>query len=178
MIDLIKTFILGIWIEKKYRYLFLFILFTMLYRFAKWLAVIVAFEMTPVKFISINNDGSLNFVYLKKYEQTIYPNGYQMPTKNGKKNENYDVKGVIDTKQCEKDFFKIYETAVLKIINSSTENKFIIHFDKKFPKNIGEISYFDNNDNEKYIYETLHKQGFIFDIDKDINYCNEVKKFR
>ena len=91
MFDLIKTFILGIWIEKKYRYLFLFILFTLFYRFLMWIISISTYEMAPVDFIKINNNGSLTFIYNKRYEQVIYPNGFKTPTKSGHKNKKYDI---------------------------------------------------------------------------------------
>ena len=178
MIDLIKTFILGIWIEKRYRYIFLFLTIAILYRILKWIMVLTTFTMSPVSFISINNDGSLKFVFLKKYIQNIYPNNYQLPVKNGRKNKNYEVKNIYNTKECEKEFFKIYQDAISRLINSSVDKKFIIHFDKKFPTKIGDISYFNNLNNEVFIYETLYNQGFIFDKKKDINYCLEIKNFK
>ena len=100
MFDLIKTFILGIWIEKKYRYLFLFILFTLFYRFLMWVISVSTYEMAPVDFIKINNNRNLTFIYNKRYKQTIYPNSFKIPTKSGHKNKTYDVEKVKDTKQC------------------------------------------------------------------------------
>ena len=90
MLDLIKTFILGIWIEKKYRYFFLFILITLIYRFTMWFLSITPSELAPVNFMSLNSDGSLTFIYRDKYEQTIYPQNYQLPRRYGHKNKNYD----------------------------------------------------------------------------------------
>ena len=177
MFDLIKTFIIGIWIEKKYRYFFIFITITIIYRIVKWSIVFFTFVMTPVTFISINNDGSLNFLFLKKYTQTIYPKNYQLPTKHGKRNKNYDTH-LYDSKKCEQEFFKIYENAVQHLINSSAEKKFIIYFDKKVPHKIGDISYYNNLDLEVFIYERLYDQGFIFDKLSDVNYCEELKKFK
>ena len=176
MLDLIKTFFLGIWVEKKFRYLFLFLIICSFYRFIKWFSVLIIYTMAPVSFSQVNDDGSLSFVFLKKFDQKIYPKNYQMPTKNGHKNKNYDIKDVINTKKCEQDFFKQYKNAVEYIIKSSVDNKFIIYFDEKFPTKIGEIGYYDSADVEQFVYEKLYKQGFIFDKKKDINYCEEYKK--
>lgn len=178
MLDLIKTFIYGIWIEKKYRYLFIFIVITLVYKMAKWMAVFWLFEMSPVVFNQINNDGSLSFQFAKKYEQSIYPKDYQLPTKAGKKNKNYDIKKVVNTKKCEAEYFaKIYIPAVNSLIKSSADSKFLIYFYKKIPKKVGDVSYFNNTDKEKYIYETLYKQGIIFHKLKDVNYCEIMKKY-
>ena len=176
MLDLIKTFILGIWIEKKYRYLFIFIVFTLAYRFTVWVISLSIYEMAPVDFVSINKNGSITFIYEKKYEQTIYPYNMKLPTKSGHKNKHYDIKNVKDTKQCEQDFFKLYVKALNDLLKSSADGKYIIRFVKKFPKNIGEISYFDTDNIEKEVFKTLYNQGFIFDTSDDVDYCEELKK--
>ena len=175
MFDLIKTFILGIWIEKKYRYLFLFILFTLFYRFLMWIISISTYEMAPVDFIKINNNGSLTFIYNKRYEQVIYPNGFQIPTKSGHRNKTYDIKNVKNTKQCERDFFTLYKKALNDLLNSSADGKYILRFKTKFPKNTGEITYFDKDNIEKPIFDTLYKQGFIFNKTDNIDYCEKLK---
>ena len=175
MIDLIKTFILGLFIDKKYRYLLLFIIIASVYRFLRWLSVIALFTITNADFKQINNDGSLSFNFIK-YEQKIYPKKYQLPTKNGKKNKNFDMQNIKDTKSCEQKFFNIYVRAVNDLIGSSKNKKFILHFDSKIPINIGDISYFDANQNEKYIYDSLKEQGMIFDREDEIDYCEELKK--
>ena len=176
MLDLIKTFILGIWIEKKYRYFFLFIFITLIYRLYSWVSVIMLQEISPVEFVKIEKDGALTFVYKKKYEQTIYPNDFQLPSKNGHKNPNYDVKDIKDTKKCEKDFFVLYQKATMDILKSSADNKYIIKFGNKFPKKIGEITYYDSDNIETSVFQKLYHQGFIFNQEKDVDYCEELKK--
>lgn len=177
MLDLIKTLILGILIDKKYRYIFLFILITLIYRFMLWIAVLSIYKMSPVEFIKINDNGSLTFIYAKKYEETMYSN-YQIPTKTGRKNKKYDVKNVKNTKQCESDFFKLYERAVNNLLKSSKDKKFILIIEKKFPVNIGEITFFDKENIEKPIFKTLYEQGFIFDKSQEVDYCKELKRLK
>ena len=178
MLDFIKTLILGIWIDKKYRYIFLFILVTLIYRFMLWVAVLSIYEMSPVEFVKINDNGSLTFIYAKKNKETIRPDEYQLPTKNGHKNKKYDIKNVKDTKQCESDFFELYKHAVNNLLRSSEDKKFILKIKRKFPINIGEVTYFDRENIEKPIFKTLYEQGFIFDKSREIDYCKELKKFK
>ncbi len=175
MFDLVKTFIFGIFFEKKYRYIFLFILITLIYRFILWLLVLFMYEMSPVDFVKLNNDGSLTFVYAKKYEETIYPYNFQLPTKSGRKNKKYDVKDIKNTKHCERDFFVLYKKAVSDLLKSSEDGKYILKFEKKFLKNYGEISYYDSEKKERSVFKTLREQGFIFDKNEDIDYCKELK---
>ena len=176
MLDLIKTIIAGIWVEKRYRYIVIFLMICSGYRFYNWMVVRLDYEMYPVAFKSINNDGSLRFTFAKKYDQTIYPKNLQLPTKYGVRNKNYDVSTIRDSKACEAEFFKIYSNAVSALVRSAVGDKLAIHFDKKFPKNVGEIIYIDKNGVEKSIYQTLYSQGIVFDKTKDVNYCEEVMK--
>ncbi len=175
MIDLIKTFILALFVDKKYRYLLLFIIIASVYRFLKWLSVMTLFTMPNTDFRQVNNDGSLSFNFIK-YEQKIYPKNYQLPTKRGKRNKKFDIKDIKNTKLCEQKFFEIYVSAVNDLVRSSRNKKFILHFDSKIPVSIGDISYFDSNQNEKYIYSSLREQGAIFDKKDDIDYCEELKR--
>ena len=176
MLDLIKTFIAGIWIEKRYRYVVIFLMICSLYRFYHWMIVLLNYEMHPVIFKGIQDDGGLRFTFAKKYDQTIYPQNWQLPKRHGVRNKNYDVKAIRDSKVCEVEFFKIYSNAVSALVRSAVGDKFAIHFDKKFPKNVGEIFYIDKNGIEKSIYRTLYVQGMIFDKVKDVNYCEEIMK--
>ena len=176
MFDLIKTIIAGIWVERRYRYIIIFLLACSAYRFYNWAVVLFDYEMHPVVFKQINDDGSLQFTFAKKYNQTIYPQNLQLPTRHGVRNENYDVKAVRDSKACEAEFFKIYSSAVMALVRSAVGDKFAIHFEKKFPKNVGEIFYIDKNGVEKNIYQALYSQGMVFDKTKDVNYCEEVMK--
>ena len=73
MFDLIKTFIEGLWIDKKYRYIFLFILITLCYRCVKTSVIYTQEEITPVKFVKMNSDASMELVYLSK-EFTLHLN--------------------------------------------------------------------------------------------------------
>ena len=59
MLDLIKTFVATIFFDKRYRYIFIFIIITLLYRFCQWLIIITQNPLMPVKFIQINRDGSI-----------------------------------------------------------------------------------------------------------------------
>ena len=177
MLDLIKTLILGILIDRKYRYIFLFIFVTLIYRFMLWVAVLSIYEMSPVEFVKINDNGSLTFIYAKKYKETIYSN-YQIPTKTGHRNKKYDVKNVKDTKQCESDFFKLYKRAINDLLKSSGDKKFILKIEKKFPVNIGEIIFFNKENVEKPIFKSLYEQGFIFDKSQEVDYCKELKRLK
>ena len=176
MLDLIKTFILGILIDKKIRYIFIFIFLSFLYRFIKWLLVVSLYEMSPVSFSKVNNDGSLSFIFLKRYEQTIYPEKYQLPTRYGKRVKEFDVKMPYKTKDCEANFFKIYENLVVNFFRNN-KDVFTIDFVSKFPRNIGDISYDDGKHNIVKIYEKLKKEGVIFNRNEKINYCDELKKY-
>ena len=176
MFDLIKTFVLGIWVEKKYRYIFIFISITIIYRFALWCIVMTSYELSPVEFVNINDNGSITFVYSKKYNETIYPYEFQLPTKYGHKNKKYDIDGVKNTRSCEREFFLLYKRAVNDLIKSSEDGKYILKFKKKILKNYGEISYYDRNKNEKYVFKTLYEQGFIFNKHEDIDYCEKLKE--
>ena len=176
MFDLIKTFILGIWIEKKYRYFFIFIIITLIYRFFFFFSIVRLQEISTVDFVGIKNDGGIMFIYHKKYDITMYPNDFQLPVRSGRKNKNYDVNGVKNTKQCERDFFILYQKALHDILQSSADKKYILKFYRKFPKKIGEIIYYDKNDIIMPVFNTLYKQGFIFLKTKDIDYCNELRK--
>ena len=131
--------------------------------------------MAPVDFIKINNNGSLTFIYNKRYEQTIYPDGFKTPTKSGHKNKKYDIKNVKDTKQCESDFFTLYKKALNDLLNSSPDSKYILRYKTKFPSGKGEITYFDRDNIEKPIFDTLYKQGFIFNKTDNIDYCEKLK---
>ena len=175
MFDLIKTFILGIWIEKKYRYIFIFIFITIVYRFMMWFSILMMYEISPVNFVKLNNNGSLTFVYANRYKQTIYPYAYQLPTKHGHKNKVFDVKNVKNTKQCEKDFFLLYKQALEKLLQSSEDGKFILKFQRKFPYNLGEITYYNREGIENNVFQTLYKQGFVFDRKDNIDFCQELK---
>ena len=174
MLDLIKTFIAGIWMEKRYRYIVIFLMICSLYRFYNWAVVLFNYEMHPVTFKGINDNGSLRFTFAKKYDQTIYPKNLQLPTRYGVRNKNYDIKAIRDSKACEAEFFKIYSNAVDALVRSAVGEKFAIDFEKKFPKNVGEIFYIDKNGQEKSIYQALYSQGMIFDKTKDVNYCEEI----
>ena len=175
MFDLIKTFILGIWEDKKARYLAIFFVICGLYRFIKWTIVFTSYQITPVSFVSVQDDGALVFNFVRKYEQVIYPKDFQLPTRYGRRNKKFDLKGFRESKTCEKEFFKIYERAVDSLIRSSANKLFVLDFERKFPKNIGEASYLDVNGNNTNIYETLYKQGMIFDAGIEVDFCKVLQ---
>jgi len=116
------------------------------------------------------------FNFARKYDQVVYPKDFQLPTRYGKRNKKFDLRGFRESKDCEKEFFKIYERAVDALIRSSANKKFVIDFESKFPKNIGEVSYLDGSGNNVDIYETLYRQEMIFKADKEIDYCKLLQE--
>lgn len=164
MLDLIKTFVLNILIDKRYRYVFIFITITLCYRCSKWLYVIQQNPLMPVKFVRINKDGSLSF-RIGHFYQDMYSKEYQLPSL-----KSFDM--------CEKEYYnKIYTKYIKSLIQSANKNQFMIKFDKKIPKKVGKIFYdYAGLDEEREVFENLHKNNIIFEIDKEIDYCVLLRK--
>ena len=57
MFDIIKTFILGILVDKRYRFIFIFIAISLVYRFILWSIVAINYELSPVYFVGVNKNG-------------------------------------------------------------------------------------------------------------------------
>ena len=56
MFDIIKTFILGILVDRRYRFIFIFIAISLIYRFFLWSVVAVRYELSPVYFVGVNKN--------------------------------------------------------------------------------------------------------------------------
>ena len=79
MFDIIKTFILGILVDKRYRFIFIFIAISLIYRFFLWSVVVVRYELSPVYFVGVNKNGSLQFRFGRNY-QDMYTKEYELPS--------------------------------------------------------------------------------------------------
>ena len=162
MFDLIKTFIEGLWIDKKYRYIFLFILITLCYRCVKTSVIYTQEEITPVKFVKMNSDASMELVYLSK-DFTLHPSKmYTIPNKNSKD-------------ECERNFYNEYFLVdIQSLIRSASDNTFIVRFERHFPFFAGDIYYYNDKDDRKGIFDELHIKGDIFDeLEKPIDFCKK-----
>ena len=165
MLDLLKTFLESIWIDKKYRWIFIFVCITILYRCTKSYTIYSQEEIMPIKQVKLNDNGTIDFVYLSN-NFTLHPSKKYILPKKKSKNE------------CERklyeEFFEINMNALLK---SPEDGNFIIRIDKKIPHLTGEIYFYNQNDDKIAIYETLYNQGDIFDeIDMPIDFCKTYYK--
>ena len=123
MFDLIKTFVANIFIDKKYRVVFALIVITLFYRFTKWAIIQSQYIMMPVRFVKINNSGSLSFIYASQ-EQKIYSSLYRLPRKTL-------------FNKCERKYFeKVYKKYIDVIVKSAYKGEFMIKFEKKGFKNL------------------------------------------
>lgn len=159
MIDLIKTFVATIFFDKRYRYIFIFIIITLLYRFCQWLIIITQNPLMPVKFIQINRDGSIQ-MSIARFTQNIYSNKYKLPSK-------------ISFDKCEREYYeKIYKKYALSAIKSANKGQFMIKFSSRFYRKYGQIFYdYAGKNEEKELFEMLYKNKIIFNKEDDIHYC-------
>ena len=167
MFDIIKTFILGILVDKRYRFIFIFIAISLIYRFFLWSVVVVRYELSPVYFVGVNKNGSLQFRFGRNH-QDIYTNDYELPS-NG-----------FFSGQCEKDYYNmVYTQSVNSLIRSANHKEFMIKFASKFPRNIGKIYYeFSGNKEVREVFETLFNNGIIFKKEKNKkpDYCIQLRQ--
>ena len=165
MLDLLKTFLESIWIDKKYRWIFIFILLTISYSCLKSNFIYTQEEIMPVKLIKLNDNSTLELQYLSN-NFTLHPDKKYIFPKKKSKNE------------CERNFYEQYFLVNMQaMLNSPEDKKFIVRINKKFPFIVGEISFYDRNDNRIEIFDTLYRQGDIFDeIDMPIDFCKVYYK--
>lgn len=165
MLDLLKTFLESIWIDKKYRWIFIFILLTISYSCLKSNFLYTQEEIMPVKLIKLNDNSTLELQYLSN-NFTLHPDKKYILPKKKSKNE------------CERNFYEQYFLVNMQaMLNSPEDKKFIVRINKKFPFIVGEISFYDRNDNRIEIFDTLYRQGDIFDeIDMPIDFCKVYYK--
>ena len=164
MFDLIKTFIANIFVDKRYRVVFVLIAITLFYRFTKWVIVWSQYTMMPVKFVKINDNGSLTFIYASQ-GQKIYSSVYKLPRKTL-------------FNKCERKYFEeVYRKYVDVIVKSAYKGEFMIKFEKKGFKKYGKI-YYDNggSDEEREIFTFLNQQEVIFDKKQKVDYCTLLRK--
>ena len=160
MWDLIKTFIEGIWIERKYRYIFLFILLTLSYRCMKSNIIYTQEEIMPLKFVELQDNGKIVFTYLSK-DFKLYPS------------KKYIIPDVNSKDECERNFYNDYFLIDINaLIRSATEQTFIVRLESKMPFFVGEVYFYNENDDKIALFETLYDKGDVFnEFDRPIDYC-------
>ena len=167
MFDIIKTFILGILVDKRYRFIFIFIAISLVYRFILWSIVAINYELSPVYFVGVNKNGSLRLHFGRSYHD-VYTDEYYLPSSGFFKS------------QCEKDYYNmVYLQNVDSLICSANHKEFMIKFTSKFPRNIGKIYYeFSGNKKVREVFETLFENGVIFKKEDNVkpNYCVQLRK--
>lgn len=168
MFDIIKTFILGILIDKRYRFVFFFIFISLAYRFCLWFIVAIKYELAPVKFVGVNDNGSLQFRFGRSYKD-IYTAEYELPS-NG-----------LFTDECEKKYYNmVYVQDVGSLIRSANHGEFMIALQHKVPRNIGKVYYeYTANNEVREVFDTLYSNGVIFrkkENGQKPDYCFQLRK--
>ena len=163
MWELIKIFIANLFVEKKYRYIFIFITISLAYRTFKWAYVFSKYTQYPVKFVRVNNNGTLQLKFVG-YEQNIYPTDYQLPS-------FYSID------HCERDYFQhVYVEALKPFIDDKHGQRFAIEFTSKFIRKKGEVYLETQSKRVKPIYQSLFAQEIIFPKNEEVDYCQQMRK--
>ena len=167
MFDIIKTFIAGLLVDKRYRFIFIFIAVSLAYRFLLWTVVAVRDELSPVYFVGVNKNGSLQFRFGRNY-QNMYSNEYELPSNS------------FFSSRCEKDYYDmVYLKSVDALVRSANHKEFMITFTSKFPRKLGKVYYeFSGNKQVREVFETLYSNGTIFKKEpkKKPDYCLQLRQ--
>lgn len=114
----------------------------------------------PLKFVELQDNGKMIFTYLSK-DFKLYPS------------KKYVIPDVKSKDECERNFYNDYFLIDINaLIRSATEQTFIVRLESKIPFFVGEVYFYNENDDKIALFETLYDKGDVFnEFDMPIDYC-------